>query len=400
MLSLGKPREPAAGRRSADHLAPLTTVRTFAASGVLLIHIGGEFYGRPLLPDWPLVQCVSMFFVLSGFILATVYPALDKPGATVRFWIARAARLWPVHVFCLALLYLLLGDPKRLGVPYDTLLAGLANLFLVHAWLPIYNVNFAYNSLAWTISTEFGFYVLFPFLIHRFERTWWWKLACAAGLVIGAIALCNVLALNETTVVSIMYVNPLSRLFEFVLGMCAALLWRQYRHRWSPDFLASAVLEVAAVVLVVAAMRATLPLSLLAHLWGGNPAQIWVMRAGPTALAVAFLFVILAQSNGPLSRVMSHPIGVFLGASSFAVYMSHQILLRAWVWYFDAPRNYLPTHRDLALIGFVVLVLMASSAIYVLVESPIRDRIMRRVEKKQRRTEALSSASAVPQPAE
>jgi peptidoglycan/LPS O-acetylase OafA/YrhL len=35
---------------------------------------------------------------------------------------------------------------------------------------------FSFNGVSWSISTEVGFYLLFPALIYRFSQIWWWKL--------------------------------------------------------------------------------------------------------------------------------------------------------------------------------------------------------------------------------
>jgi peptidoglycan/LPS O-acetylase OafA/YrhL len=50
-------------------LDALTGLRFFAALAIVIHHTFR-------LPEWPLPQSVSFFFVLSGFILAHVYPEL------------------------------------------------------------------------------------------------------------------------------------------------------------------------------------------------------------------------------------------------------------------------------------------------------------------------------------
>ena len=55
---------------------------------------------------------VSFFFVLSGFILTYAYPTLPDAEAVRRFWVARFARLWPVHI--VAALLFILARPQAL----------------------------------------------------------------------------------------------------------------------------------------------------------------------------------------------------------------------------------------------------------------------------------------------
>src|SRR5262245_19632502 len=81
---------------------------------ILVLHSRG-FFGIP--PHWahdvPLYHGVSFFFVLSGFILTYAYPSLPDARAVRRFWVARFARLWPLHI--VAGLLFILANPQALS---------------------------------------------------------------------------------------------------------------------------------------------------------------------------------------------------------------------------------------------------------------------------------------------
>jgi peptidoglycan/LPS O-acetylase OafA/YrhL len=79
-------------------LSALTTLRFIAASGIVLHHLRGPLLPNDAFAAWPLDNAVSFFFVLSGFILAYTYPKLERPGAVRDFFVARIARIWPVHL--------------------------------------------------------------------------------------------------------------------------------------------------------------------------------------------------------------------------------------------------------------------------------------------------------------
>jgi peptidoglycan/LPS O-acetylase OafA/YrhL len=158
---------------------------------------------------------VSLFFVLSGFILTYVYPSLDAPGALRRFLVARAARIWPAHIVTLLLAVWLMKA-------HSPALPTIANVTMLHGWIPLPEYFFSYNAVSWTISTEFGFYILFPLLIWRFDRTWHWKLALVAGLTVFLIWLTFRLQLPSfsnrpgLTNMGVLYINPGGRLLEFM----------------------------------------------------------------------------------------------------------------------------------------------------------------------------------------
>src|SRR5215211_4335877 len=92
----------------------LTSLRFIAASMIVLSHTT-ILFGLPYawLDPLPLDHGVSFGFVLSGFILAYVYPSLSWQKAP-RFWWARIARLWPAHLVGF-LLVLVLFWPDKLA---------------------------------------------------------------------------------------------------------------------------------------------------------------------------------------------------------------------------------------------------------------------------------------------
>ena len=96
---------------------------------------------------------MSFFFVLSGFILVYVYPSLDTFSDIRRFWVARFARLWPVHFAAFLLLVVLLH--KGLS------LSALLNLAMINSWIPFIPYYMSYNWVSWAIATEFAFYLSF-----------------------------------------------------------------------------------------------------------------------------------------------------------------------------------------------------------------------------------------------
>lgn len=101
------------------------------------------------------VQGVSFFFVLSGFILAYVYPNLETWPEIRRFWLARIARVWPALAFSFIFAFWLLS------LDWDSPIA-LTNLLMINAWIPYQDYFFSYNSPSWSVSTEFFFLLGFP----------------------------------------------------------------------------------------------------------------------------------------------------------------------------------------------------------------------------------------------
>jgi peptidoglycan/LPS O-acetylase OafA/YrhL len=107
---------------------------------------------------------VDCFFMLSGFILSYIYgdkPAIDR-GEAKRFFVARFARVYPLHaatLIGLAMFAVILPHISHQTTSPDWYTFGL-NLFDVHAWgaLDAYDWNFP----SWSISVELAAYLIYP----------------------------------------------------------------------------------------------------------------------------------------------------------------------------------------------------------------------------------------------
>src|SRR5882762_7700757 len=121
-------------QKSTAEILPLTSLRFFLSTWVVLFHLDVTFW--PAIQaknsgDSPLLNtifcayvAVSIFFVLSGFILALNYP-LDKPWTSSehrKFAIARFSRIYPVYVLALAAISPLILGPAIVTHAQTTLL--------------------------------------------------------------------------------------------------------------------------------------------------------------------------------------------------------------------------------------------------------------------------------------
>jgi len=305
-------------------LEQLTSLRFFAALMIVLHHAEGLF-GIGQAPV-NLGQGVSFFFVLSGFILAFVYPRLDSGHEIRGFWLARFARIWPAYLATFLFAFVLL--------PFQwNSLTGAAHLAMLQSWLPLSVFYFSYNAVAWSISTEAFFYLAFPVLIRDWARTWRSKLAATIALLIALAVVTNASHLPDydgtdgwkVTVHGLIYVNPLARLLEFVTGMVLARFWagtRSSSAAWS-------VAEIAALAACGAAMHYTPKFAEVIRAPLGDAAAMWMIHSGSFVAFAALVFV-MAQGAGAVSRLLRLRPFVVLGELSFSMYLLHQTVFSVW----------------------------------------------------------------------
>ncbi|MDD1606419.1 MAG: acyltransferase, partial [Methylococcaceae bacterium] len=210
-------------------LDALTSLRFFAAAMIVLVHSNPVFGAMGLAESLPLDQGVSFFFVLSGFILAYNYPVLVGEADILAFLKARIARIWPTHLAAIALLVVLTA---HLNVGRESMssaaFAAIANLFLFQSLIPIRKVFFAFNPVAWSISTEMFFYFAFPLLIAKSFFDWRFKLGLLAAAVVlhlWFVAAWDIpydsMTLKSASVEGLIYISPAVRIFEFFGGVLA-----------------------------------------------------------------------------------------------------------------------------------------------------------------------------------
>jgi peptidoglycan/LPS O-acetylase OafA/YrhL len=377
-----RPVSLSAGRSPQD-LPALTSLRFVAAMMIVVLHC--RTIGMPLLwlkhAPGTLVHGVSFFFVLSGFILTHVYRSRGFPGYG-RFIALRIGRLWPVHALAIGVLLISIVSPLAI-VRTDSITFDGAGIFsrwfalglgatMTQSLSPYFAHLYSWNAPSWTISTEFVFYLAFPFLLPDIERTWRWKLALSALLVVAVLSIAHFSGLpyesadlESLTQRSITYANPLLHAFEFCLGMSAWVVWNRTIRGAGGHPVLWSIAEIAAVALAGAWLYSELfwKIEKLAftRLWFNVAGSCWVF---------AIVIVTLAGSRGYLGKLLSLAPFVFLGEISYSIYIFHQILLKVFF-----------THGWIGVPSpvYFVAIFALSSLTYFLVERPARSYVARLV---------------------
>jgi peptidoglycan/LPS O-acetylase OafA/YrhL len=174
--------------RKKEVLPALSGVRCFAALNLVLFHFANPKWFGPLAP---IVEngytSVSFFLLLSGFILAYNYGERAAAGRlrTKNFWIARLSRLYPVYLLALLLSAGMLIDEWHVRPHGEFALGLVLTPLLLQGWHPL--LATFWNTPAWTMCTEFFFYIIFPavILIKRPKRLWPLLLVMAAIWLVG-----------------------------------------------------------------------------------------------------------------------------------------------------------------------------------------------------------------------
>jgi peptidoglycan/LPS O-acetylase OafA/YrhL len=350
----------------------LTGMRGIAALAVTLYHLYP--FNRTSDPLIAHVQskgylCVDLFFVLSGYVMALNYGPMFTGrfrGARLGdFLLRRIARLYPIYIAVLgvrvAYTLLVVGNfhsrDAWLAVTTDHPARDLlANVLLVQSW----HMAPSINGQAWSISTEWAAYFLFPVLVPLVllgrRRSAVLAAIGASLLIVAAMTLDATDGAYHSGALDAydgMGMSPLLRcLGGFSLGMVC------YRASQQP-----VVSRIASTDLFGMAVLALLVAGLL-------------LRAPDLVLYAAFpaLVLCLSGNRGWLDQLFSSRPVFLLGVLSYSIYMLHPFLIVPLRTTETDLGQYLPVAAADLLAGTAIMAfLLGSSAItYAYVEKPGR----------------------------
>ncbi|VVQ05991.1 hypothetical protein PS910_04314 [Pseudomonas fluorescens] len=330
----------------------LTGIRGYAALWVVLMHytwVAGHvennlfdkitFYG---------FAGVIVFLVLSGFVMAHVYPNLRSNTNTASYFdylYKRVVRIYPLHVATLLTFLLLVNIGYPLATANDNNDTFILNMLLVHAWGFVN--EFSWNAVSWTISVEMFAYLLFPFVLSFIYKLP--KAAAALTLVAAVLFLKDLpytqvlMALGvDTTGMVLANGNYLAQFtFVFIAGVALYRLVESST-AW-PVWLCDTIMFSGIAVLGYACTV---------------PFQPWLMMCGALLLIAGLL-----RNEGIGRAIFGNRLSVFLGDISYSLYLTHFML-----------NAVLPQHFiGLTLVEKTGAALAVATASYYIVERPSRD---------------------------
>lgn len=375
-------RQSARSQEDPAFLDALTGIRGWAALWVFFYHAWGQAganaivvpigdLAADLTPFFRMGGAgVSIFFVLSGFLLALPFVRWqaglqDKP-ATGSYLLRRVARVFPAYYAQLAILlavaYLSQGEAGLLSPP--DMIRHLLMLFTP----PPLGVE-ARNGVWWTLPIEFSFYLALPLLapLLRANR-WMWLLVLSLSVMMIWRHFVVVWLADSPVPARVLASYQLPGSADmFGLGMFAALV--QVNRNRLPEWLRppsnmnrSTVLGLLLVVVAIywLHLRAS-------EYWIDKPIfYLWTLSLSLGIVAI----MLAAVAGGRLANAMfGNRFMVFSGTVSYSIYLWHLPIL---VWLKQANLIQVPEFYRLPVLVVVALglTLVVSSISYVLVERP------------------------------
>lgn len=285
-----------------QRLEVLDSARGIAALMVVFLHAfeisaqeAAKSFTKWFMPGY---AGVLLFFIISGFVIGL---SLDRSSRLRDYVIARAFRIYPLFLFSLAVMVMLLAfKVADWPFPMPFTKAAIFNLTMLQEWFKVPSLM----ALYWTLGYEMAFYILmgllFVFKIHQKAWTGFWLIAgltnlqmilsLAANRWIGGGKILGFLFLFLGVV---FYATQQGRLTKKHLNFAIAtvLVTVLIQQMIAPKFLPSAVGEYGSTV-------------------------------------ATFLVVLTARVGLEYIDRSSKPVLIYLGTISYSVYLMHGIVTR------------------------------------------------------------------------
>lgn len=203
---------------------------------IVFFHFGKplNIFSQPFIHNL-LIQAnigVSYFFILSGFVMIIAYGRKSKvhPFSYMK---NRFARIYPVYLLAIILMMLFIKISDNAVYPVEDVFL---NIFALQSWIPAkaMSVNFP----GWSLSVEFLFYALFPFLFNYIYNKFELKKLLFPTIIFWLISQfffnwmlkSNFQLGTEKETTNFLFYFPLMHLNQFIIGKyCRSFLYKSFK---------------------------------------------------------------------------------------------------------------------------------------------------------------------------
>lgn len=410
-----------------DRLHALDGLRAIAILFVVLTHVSHDYITSVLPPFLGEMifgnggTGVSLLFILSGFLMAYIYPAPTKP---LEFLQKRYTRIFPLFLTLCAVLTALRVTPNaswymrliilftfataahlmwlgikkiaskkfsrslfisflflQLGVGafyllwvlkqppivfnqllHPMLREGTISLVNATLTLPLGNYIPMLDGVYWSLAVEVLFYILYPLicvpLISFFSPRS--RNVKIAGILLLIPFFLGLHLLSQKVLLLSMLQLPIS--YYFVTGITLGYIFRRHPAAIQKiHHIFTNKLYLVPLVLFVIAL--TIKLTILNSLPSSFDPLIYILWAFP----LTFYLALALDHKTSLSKLLSNKFLVYIGTISYSIYLSHTLLLHA------LESLYVP-HDLLSNLLFVLLsmtvIIAVASLLFILLEKP------------------------------
>ncbi|WP_338841988.1 acyltransferase [Paenibacillus glucanolyticus] len=312
-----------------NYITGIDGLRAIAALIVLLFHFQSlSGYQPPIFPwffetGW---IGVDIFFTISGFLLFLQFAKAHNEKKKVdyrKYFKRRFLRILPAYYLNLFVLLTLFH------ISFLVKVENLDDLFQHLFFLQGFFIDSAkINGVLWTLCLEIQFYILLPF-IYRFFVGNKWIFSLIIMIIVATVYKVYMINLTdgiEDHTVRQFYLRQLpSVIHQFGIGMAAASIFVNRQYQGSSNNRFSMWSGYLGILLILFMMWFVSDIGGTAY-WKGHNLLGYLpllTLSGFVSLGAVLVIWSLCNSENLLSKFFSTRIMVFLGATSYGIYLWH-----------------------------------------------------------------------------
>ena len=263
---------------------------------------------------------VEIFFVLAGFLVAYHYSNSELQNsikASINYVYKKCKKFYVLHIITFVCFFVLpftkiLKNEFDESKIYEFWTCAFLNITLLRSWVWTPNIEFSFNGPTWFLSSILLSYFLVPQIVNYFKnKNYQFYLFSFLFIFLLKLFLDTYcIKYTELYKVFYLYINPIYRVFDFLLGYMFFLLIKDESINLSKK-------EVSLFQLII----------LIIYLFSCFKFyRIW-LSAIYILLSLMLIYVMI-QENGILNYIFGNKLLVFLGNISFELFMLHMIALK------------------------------------------------------------------------
>lgn len=317
---------------------------------------------------------VCFFIILSGFVMSIGYgdKVLSENFDFKHYYLKRVIRIYPLHLLCLFGFVVLHYQKSFFSIKSIWLLG--INSLMLQSWIPIIDVYFSGNAVSWFLCDLMFCYLMFP-VLYRLINKVRTKTIVIVGLFVTASYLVTIQLIPDKMVHALVYISPIFRLIDFVLGILAykVFIWLRkgkfmnYLENFSKIKLTG--IEICSLALLTS--------SILAYPFlpdRYNLASMWWL---PCAILLISFSLLDTYGGGYISRLIRNNLVQKLSTVSFTFYMIHQLAINVFL----SAIGKLQIHVSyfVELIACLIIIMFAALIVNKFFEKPLVSYLSRKI---------------------
>lgn len=315
---------------------------------------------------------VCVFFILSGFVMTYSSLGNDKIKdvgivENFKFAVCKIKRLYPLHIATMLLvLPIIFWDnylyPQHLFY-IKTVIKMFIHVMLLHSWVPTEGVHFAFNGASWYLSVILFLYFMFPWIFKKVRKHTGNK---SALVQVAALILIQFLVFVALPAILLpkganysklrtwfSYINPISRLFDFMIGCNLGYVFFNRKSGYEKKkSMCYTLLELCVLGSIVFAFA--ISGSNLVKMLGAKYVSIWTISA-------SLLVYLYAVNRGHISSISVNRFTLYIAELSSYTFLIHQVVIRYFhIFTSNAKEQGYITHLVVPLLAFLITILLAN----------------------------------------